>query len=109
MILNNDVLLKEFHSEIQQEFPNITLEELTLICYSPWKFLKEEIGSGRMTKVRMKYLGTFQVYPKRVNYILSQLSGRLEDGKITKRHHDYIKEKLETYMKNNPLNLEEDD
>ncbi len=109
MLISSEALIKEFHSTIKQEFPDITIEELTLICYSPWKFLKEEMGSGKMTKVRLKYLGTFQVYPKRVAYILSQLDERLRNGKITKKYYDTIKKILEEYLKNNPIIQEEDD
>lgn len=104
MIINSNELIEEFFSEVKEQYPNITLEELQSICSSPWLFLRDEMNSGRLTKVKFKYLGTFQVYPKRVAYILSLLDKRLEEKKITQKHYDTTKKIYEEFLKNNKKN-----
>jgi hypothetical protein len=109
MIKDNKDLLEEFYQEIKEEYPSLSLEELSLVCQSPWVFLRETMQSGKFSKVRFKYFGTFQVHEKRVSYILSQLDDRLQRGTITQKHYDNTKKVLEKWLEKENLKTEKDD
>lgn len=109
MIKDNKELLEEFYKEIKEEYPSLSLEELSLVCQSPWMFLRETMNSGKFNKVRFKYFGTFEVHKKRVSYILSQMDDRLKRETITQKHYDSVKKVLEQWLEKENLKTEKND
>lgn len=79
MKLLSDNLLNEFYDKMKLQYPNINLEQAKEICYGTWIFLKEEMENGELAEVRFKYLGTFKVYPKRVEKMLIKLKENFEN------------------------------
>lgn len=100
MKLDNQQLMEEFHSTVKNEFPNIDFEQLKDICFGPWRFLKDEMESGNLPTVRLKYFGTFQVYPGRCNNMLYHLKNKFEKGLITEEFYNKYKTMIENRLKN---------
>lgn len=98
MKLENDELIEEFYRKIINNYPQLTLEQLKQICFTPWKFLKQEMESGELTEVRFKYFGTFQVYPGRAVHMLHNLNDRHKYNKIDPKQYEKLKTMLEKFI-----------
>ena len=107
--LENDELIEEYYRDIMDKYPHVTLEQLKQICFTPWKFLKQEMESGDLTEVRFKYFGTFQVYPGRAINMLHNLNDRHKYNKIDPKQYFRLKQMLEAFInkqnENNSLTL----
>lgn len=55
-----------FYETIKDKYPDLTKEEIKLICTAQFKLVKEVITSGNLEPVRIKSLGSFQVFPSTV-------------------------------------------
>lgn len=75
-ILSED-LIDEFHLKVKDKFPNISRKQSSEICHGPWRYLKNEMENGDLDNMRLKYFGTFQVYPGRAKIMLEKLEERL--------------------------------
>lgn len=100
MKLHNEELIEEFYNKKKEEYPNLSLEQMKDICFGPWKFLKDEMESGELPTVRLKYFGTFQVYKGRAEFMLRNLKERFEANKITEKQYFKLKKMLEKFLKN---------
>jgi len=60
-------MIEDFYNTIKDRYP-ITLEEFKLICNTPFKVLKTSMNKGLLKDMRFKYLGTFKVSEKRLEY-----------------------------------------
>jgi len=100
MILTNDELIEEFYNKNLSEFPYLTLENFKDICYSPWRFLKSEMESERLPKVRLMHFGIFQVYKGRAENMLYNLKERFKFNKINPKQYFSLKKMLENYLNN---------
>jgi len=56
---------------------------------------------GKLLKVRLKYLGSFQVYEGRAKAMLERLKGQFDQKKIEPSEYFRIKKMLETYLEDN--------
>ena len=92
-------LVEEFYEEIKNTYPDISLNEVRIICNSPFKFIKEVINRGVLKNVRLQYFGVFEVMPSRVKYSLKTLENNYETGKITEERYNKRKEILGNYEK----------
>lgn len=100
MKLSNTELIKEFYEQEKHNYPDVSFEQFKEICFGPWRFLKHEMESGRLPKVRFKYFGTFQVYPGRAKNMLYNLNKRFQFHKIESKQYYRLKEMLENFLKN---------
>ena len=99
MKLENQELIEEFYEKIADDYPSITLEDTKEICFTPWRFLKQEMESGELPEVRFKYFGTFQVYKGRAEMMLYNLKQRFKFHKIEPKQYFKLKEMLENHLK----------
>jgi len=99
MKFHNDELIEEFYNKKREEYPNLSLEQMKDICFSPWKFLKDEMESGELPTVRLKYFGTFQVYKGRAEFMLRNLKERFEENKVTKKQYLKLTNMLKKFLK----------
>ena len=100
MRLRNQELIEEFYTKMLPLFPNLTLEQVTNICYTQYLFLREHIEGGKLGEVRLKYLGSFQVYPGRAENYLYNLKERLKYHKIEPTVYKRLSTMIENYLKN---------
>lgn len=98
MKLNNQDLLEEFYQEIEEDFPNVSFEQVKEICFGPWRFLKDEMESGNLASVRLKYFGTFQVYPGRAKNMLYNLDKRYNANLIDEKQYLHYKGMIQDYL-----------
>lgn len=98
MILKNDELLHEFYSKFGDDYPELNLEQFKEIVFTPWMFLRDEMESGELDIVRLKYFGTFQVYEGRARKMLISLKERFKYNKIAPAQYEKLKTMLEKFL-----------
>ena len=77
-------LVKEFYDGyIKERYNGISQDRLNDIVSAPWLYLKEIMASGELISVRLKYFGTFVVYPKRVLGMFDKIRKRFKDQRET--------------------------
>ena len=90
-------VIEEFYNEQEHLHHTISLNELRIICNSPFKFTKEVINRGTLKNIRLQYFGVFEVSPSRVKYSLKTLEENYKENKISKDRYDKRKEILSNY------------
>ena len=98
MKLTNKELIEEFTEESMKKYPDVKREQYWDICFGPWRFLADEMKSGRLSTVRFKYFGTFQVYIGRAKYMLHDLKRRAQFNKINITQYYRLKDMLENFL-----------
>lgn len=99
MRLNNLELMEEFYSEIKEDYPDLDFETLKEVCFGPWRFVKDEMESGNLNGVRLKYFGVFQVYPGRARNMLHNNRKNFEKGILDKKKFEKLESMLTNYIK----------
>jgi|VirMetMinimDraft_7_1064189.scaffolds.fasta_scaffold03147_11 hypothetical protein len=94
-------LITEFHQELLEKYPDITYEEVRDICYAPFTFTRKQMESGECKTVRLKYFGTFRVYPGRAKGLLVRLKDKFEAKLVEPSEYFRIKAMIETYLQDN--------
>jgi hypothetical protein len=100
MRLENIDLNNEFFESIKDTYPELSYSQIKDIIYGPWNYLKTIMESDTLEKVRLKYFGVFQVYPKRAKYQLDQLKVKLEKGKISIPEFNRIERMILKFLNN---------
>ena len=98
MKLTNKELIEEFYEREKDKYPGISLDEFKAVCYAPWDMTRRAMESGELETVRLKYFGTFQVYPKRAEQMLNNLKERFKYHKIDSRQYFELKEMIEKFL-----------
>ena len=91
-------LIREYHESIREEYPELTQEEVNLICSAPFKEVRMGIESGEFPTIRLKFFGTFLTYPKRVKAILVQYEKAFKNLTITPTKYFKVKAMLDKYL-----------
>ena len=99
MRLRNQELMEEFYNRMLPQFPGLTLEQFTNICHTQYKFLRECIEGDEITEIRLKYFGSFQVFPGRAKNYLFNLKDRLKFRKIEPLQYKRLSTMIENYLK----------
>lgn len=60
-MLKPDELISKFHETLKSQYPDLTLEELNVICRSPFIFLRDQMKLLTLPSIRFKYWGIFKV------------------------------------------------
>lgn len=100
MRLKNQDLMSEFYDKMISQFPGLTLEEFTAICHTPFQFARNCIEGDEIVEIRLKYLGSFQVYPGRAKNYLYNLKERLKYNKIEPHLYKRLATMVEKHLKN---------
>jgi hypothetical protein len=98
MKLTHPDLIQEYYNSIVESHPDLTLEQCNEICSAPFIEVRKGIESGEFPTIRLKFLGTFVAYPKRVKAILTQYEKMFKEHKITPFNYFKKKEQLEKYL-----------
>ena len=92
-------LIEEFYEENKDTYPDIPLNEFSVICNSPFKLVREVINRGVLKNIRLQYFGVFEVMPSRVKYSLQSLENNYTKGVISEKRYKERKEILSNYEK----------
>lgn len=99
-ILSKDLISEFYLKNKDKEFmKGLNLIEVKAIIESCWGYVKDCIeDSENFYRVRIKYFGTFLVYPKRIRELYKKLDGKLEKNLITKERYEKQSKKLKEYL-----------
>lgn len=95
----SDELINEFVNTIKDKYPNLTNEQLVTICRAPFKTVANEMRSGNLFNIRIKYLGNFCIYPGRVKGLLAKTVQKYEKGLLTEARMLEVTDKAIEYFK----------
>ena len=99
MEYSNPELFEAFYLKKKAEYPHLTFEQFKEIVSTPWLFVKQQMETGELPEIRLKFFGNFKVYPKKAASELNKLDDRLERKLISPEQHKKFKEMIETYLK----------
>lgn len=95
MYINNDTLVKEFYKTLPTSITNhISLEEVDRVCKSPFHFARYHMRRSQLNSIRLKYFGTFFLYPNKILRLLENNDYNLKHEAITPKTHQEAKEHL---------------
>lgn len=97
-ILHPD-LIEEYYESIKNDYPDLTKEQCNQICSAPFIEVRKAIESGEFSTGRLKYFGTFVVYPKRISYYLKLYAKMFKEQRITPKVYFKKKEQFELALK----------
>ena len=90
MFIDTETLISSYYEKIKDKYPDLTLQELTLICRTPFKYLKLQWKLTKLPTIRFMYFGTFVVHS----------STKLKFQKVFKGHKHLLRpEKREKFEK----------
>lgn len=97
-------LIYEYHKKVKEKYPDLSEEELRLAVTTPFNMIRQDMEDLNLSTCRLKYFGTFVVYPGKAKKGLEMLERALEKGSVTEEEYKKIKDKLEEYVKNESHN-----
>lgn len=100
MKLESQELIEEFYEKNKDKYPDLTFAQVKECAYMPYQYTREEITSGRLPVVRLKYLGTFLVYPKRAIKMLEGAKKAFEELKLEAKKYFEVKSMIENFLEN---------
>ena len=92
MYIDVEKLIKGYHETIKDKYPDLTLDELTVMCKAPFKFLKQSWKNLLLPTIRFMYFGTFVVYKGRNAFIDRSLDRGLSMGTMTQERIEKLKQ-----------------
>lgn len=95
----SDETIFDYARTIQEKYPNLTPDQIYEICRTPFRLAALEMKSGGLKDVRIKYLGTFCVFPGRVKGVLNSVSKAHAAQKITDEVMASFQLKHDNYFK----------
>ena len=89
-------MIKEFYEQVKEQYPQLSFEDIEIICSAPFKYLKNIFDNGSLDTVKLKRLGMFKPHPTRVKTQYKNLlkSDYPEEKKkvLLKKIEDYLNE-----------------
>lgn len=61
--LETEPLIKLYYEQVKDKYPTIDIEAFTLICKSPFRFIKSQMERTDMPIIFIKYFGKWAVRP----------------------------------------------
>ena len=100
MKLESQELIEEFYENNKEKYGHLTFAQVKECAYTPYLYARKEIESGRLPIIRLKYFGTFIVYPKRVIKLLEGAKKAFEELKLDAKKYFEVKAMSENFLKN---------
>lgn len=100
-------LIEEYYNSIKDQYPGLTLEQCKEIVSTPFKMVKESMETEELPTIRLKYLGTFVVYPGRALGALKLLTNRFKLHKIDRAEYFRIKAMVDNFLKREHNEIED--
>lgn len=97
---NQERIIKEYWAEVKDKYPDVSFEKFSEACKYPAIFIKNEIKSGKLKTIMIKWLGKFIVYPARLKRELNRKEIFFKKGIIPEEEYLDYKQKYETHTEN---------
>lgn len=101
----NNLIIK-FFEEIRDKYPHLSFDQINEACLFPYMYFKRRMSDDDIPDIRIKYLGSWQVYSKpilsKIKKIEDKFERRNREGKVIYPNEIQELEKLKNYVKNNP-------
>lgn len=107
-IITNQHLQDEFYELIKDKYPNLTERQIEEITSFPYYKARESLESGTFPVIKLKYFGTFLVYPKKAVAVIKNLDKALIKGRVTQEEHDLKKTRIINYLNKLGYDYQED-
>lgn len=85
-------LIKRFHNEIIRKYPNLSLEELNLICRAPFIFLRRQMARLDLPQIRFQYWGVFKVKGGRLSAMSKITEKASKSDRVSSEKIDKMKQ-----------------
>ena len=99
MKLESQELVEEFDGKNKEKYPELRFEQVKEICYDHYIMTRKEMESGSLATIRLKYFGTFLVYPKRVAATLKMMERNFKELRMPAKLYFEKKAMIEKYLK----------
>jgi hypothetical protein len=109
MKIETQTLMKEFYELHKHEYPDRTFEEMRSICYGQFAYVKDEMQSGRLKNIRLKYLALFVVYEGSALGTLRGLKKLFAEHKLEPNYYFTKKAMLEKFLYKKETEVREKD
>lgn len=94
-----DKLMKEYYEREKDNYPNITFKQFKEICYAPWKYVRQEMASGDLPEIRLKYIGVFRVHIGRAKFMRDHNVKKYNEGSIPEDKYKGYQSMLNKFLK----------
>jgi len=116
-LLSQETVIKEYFSQVRDQYPDLDYERFEEVCRSPFLFIKECIRSGALPVILVKYLGKFRVFSSSVAKLKRITKVYFDRGFMDEVEYENKIDFLDRYaarlekekVKESQLNLEEDE
>lgn len=98
MKIDTQDLMKEFYELNKDKYPDMTFEQMRDICYTQFRYVKEEMASGELNNIRLKYLGIFVVFEGTAKGILKKYKARFDDLTLDAKTYFAKKTMIDKYL-----------
>lgn len=99
----SEASILEYVTLIKDQYPDLTEEQLIKVLRSNFKMISTAMASNDLCNIRIKYLGTFVVYPGRVKGIFKNVTRAFDGAKVDKKFFNDVKQRTENYLTRNKL------
>lgn len=95
-------LITNFQEEFKDKYPDVSLEEMKLICTAPFEMMKEVMESGSLEDIRLQYLFVAKVSAPRVIRHLKDIYSKKSANNISERGFEKYNNLLLSHISSNP-------
>lgn len=90
MIIDTERLILGYYDTIKTIYPDLSFEEVNLMCRSPFQYLKKMMQLPSLPQIRYKYFGVFLVKERRIANAERIAQHALQKGSITTAKYEKI-------------------
>lgn len=105
LIYDPVTLIKEFIKKVREQGVVLPDNVISEICKYQFVAVRKEMESGSLQTIRIKYLGSFQVFRGRVIGIKNKMKRLNANGKVKQETADRVIEICDDYL----MNYEDED
>lgn len=100
MKVENQQLIEEYYNRIKDKYPDLTLADVKAMCIGPFSYVRKEMESGNLHNVRLKYFGTFLVYPNRARIMLERMKIAFKELRLDSKFYFTKKAMIDKFLNN---------
>ena len=108
MRIEQNELIAQYFESIKQKYPQLSYDNIKEVVVAPWFYLKFNMESGNLDRIRLKYFGYFYVNAGRARRMIKEAEYRFSKQYITPKQYFKIKASIENYLKRLELETEND-
>ena len=85
-LLESNDLIRQYYETIKDKY-GLTFDQVERICKAPFWYIKEQMETGILPLILVKYLGKFRVHPTTIYRLINLNNDRLKRETITPKQH----------------------